>query len=134
MADFCVGCGECCDHLGYDLDERAEWLEAAAAAPDVAAAFEEWAEQGWTFEQAVRAQTDARFILAHWHRLPEGEATCDRYDPVTRRCTVYEDRPPICRDYPWYSSGRTPDSEERLPAGCSYRADWQPVKMLERVP
>ena len=46
---------------------------------------------------------------------------CDRYDPVAKRCTDYEGRPSMCRDYPW--SGGPPNPDADLPPTCSYRAD-----------
>lgn len=27
--------------------------------------------------------------------------TCNRWDPMTKRCTKYEDRPALCRDFPY---------------------------------
>lgn len=57
---------------------------------------------------------------------------CDRFDPDTRRCVDYENRPPLCAGYPWF--GRSLDDpwnvEKALPSECSYRADiGQPVEI-----
>lgn len=46
---------------------------------------------------------------------------CPRFDPETRRCTDYANRPPLCREYPWY--GDEPDAAKALPTDCVYRED-----------
>lgn len=46
---------------------------------------------------------------------------CRHFDKDTRRCTNYENRPPLCRDYPWY--GDPPDPSKALPLDCSYIED-----------
>jgi Fe-S-cluster containining protein len=100
----CSACGCCCDPVWYaygpgDLRQLAERTESP----------------------------DARFAVAHWH--PTGEQSdaghayrCDFFDPVTRLCTGHEERPPICRGYPWYDEA----PGQRLvvlPEPCAFRAD-----------
>lgn len=51
---------------------------------------------------------------------------CRWFDRDTRSCTNYDDRPPMCRDYPHY--GHAPNPAKALPVCCSFRADvGQPV-------
>ena len=55
------------------------------------------------------------------------ELRCDAFDPATRLCTAQENRPPVCRDYPWY--GKDPagsGSGPLLYRECSYLADVAP--------
>jgi uncharacterized cysteine cluster protein YcgN (CxxCxxCC family) len=53
---------------------------------------------------------------------PEGNrVACDNYDEETRRCTDYENRPDICRRYPWFNGVPVPGAQ--LPPTCSFRAD-----------
>lgn len=33
-------------------------------------------------------------------RIGNGQFTCRHWDEDSRLCTIYEDRPPMCRDYP----------------------------------
>jgi Fe-S-cluster containining protein len=58
------------------------------------------------------------FILEHWRRVPKREAfrrrpilagfhyvgrfyyDCEYFDRTTRRCTIQEEKPPICRSFP----------------------------------
>lgn len=47
--------------------------------------------------------------------------SCDLFDPETRRCTAYDQRPPICRDYPWY--GDPPDPSKAIPKTCVHRTE-----------
>lgn len=54
---------------------------------------------------------------------------CRHYDPETRTCGNYENRPDVCRHYPWY--GEPPNAGRALPEECSYNADvGRPVKLL----
>jgi Fe-S-cluster containining protein len=46
---------------------------------------------------------------------------CIHFDRETRRCTDYENRPAMCRNYPWY--GGEPQEAAALPPTCSFRAD-----------
>lgn len=52
--------------------------------------------------------------------------SCKFFDPVERRCTNYEGRPPMCRSYPW--GGDPPDPAKALPPECEF------VRDLGRVP
>ena len=100
----CSRCGDCCDPVWYpygpaDLRQLNERVDS----PDV------------------------RFAVAHWRATGEqrddGHAyTCDFFDATTRLCTAHDERPPICRGYPWYDE---PPARRLvvLPVQCSYRAD-----------
>lgn len=88
----CAACGGCCDpvHLGVSqrdtLDRWRQYVADGGEPP----------EPGY----------DLAFILAHWHEISryDGGARyrCDRFDADTRQCTAHEDRPPVCRDFPFY--------------------------------
>jgi len=92
MAMACRQCGECCDPILLRATKR-----------------------------EIRADPSLdgdAFILRHWRRISQREAfrkrpilrkshypgrcyyLCDRFDPVSRRCTAHEERPPICRAFP----------------------------------
>lgn len=47
--------------------------------------------------------------------------SCDRFDPESRQCTAYAERPPMCRDYPWY--GDPADPAKALPDTCTHLAE-----------
>jgi Fe-S-cluster containining protein len=59
---------------------------------------------------------------------PDGQPTlgayyyrCKWFDQETRKCTNYENRPPMCRDYPWH--GRPPTEWKALPKTCGFLWD-----------
>jgi Fe-S-cluster containining protein len=108
----CNRCGDCCEHLRLNFTKRA--LRRFLAAP----------------HRSDPALDDhaatARFIVEHWHRVAGGGAAtifaCDRFDPTTRLCTAHDDRPPICRGYPFY--GAPPAvAVVQLSPRCSFNAD-----------
>lgn len=46
---------------------------------------------------------------------------CLHFDSETRQCTDYDNRPPMCRNYPWH--GATPRPNAALPKTCGYWLD-----------
>jgi hypothetical protein len=139
MTAGCAGCGSCCDPVILN-DETYEqlgkyWTSTALEGVPDPRSDENWAawrEVGYTDDQREATITcylpgsdyraDADFITEHWHPLGDGEYRCDRFDPARRGCMAYADRPPVCRNYPWY--GREPwASDTDPPSRCSYLAD-----------
>lgn len=131
MGADCNGCGACCDPFmmvwspvdlelrGRELDPEDRAFYAEHLTPirrsDGRRMVGHWSS-GWS---EVVFQGEARLLAAHYYR-------CDRFDPVTRRCADYDNRPTVCRDYPWYRE--PPDPRKALPPTCSYRAEvGQPV-------
>lgn len=97
-----------------------------------------------TFRIADMDGPSAPFARQHWRDVtdeyeltPELAASikcvarCDAFDPVTRACTAYEDRPPICSGYPWY--GKAPNRSKLLNPACSYHADVRTMLPLVEV-
>lgn len=92
------------------------------------------------------AEIDIAFIREHWTpHLDHDRANntewlwqCDRFDPQARTCTAYEDRPPVCRNYPWYRDGPTEQRAGNLPARCSLLWDvpreWRPEGARPLIP
>jgi Fe-S-cluster containining protein len=86
------------------------------------------------------------FVLAHWHRISKAQALknnphlasiMDEYERDTRtiywytcdmlvenRCLIHQERPNICRGYPWY--GKNPadcQAEFLYGENCGYKID-----------
>ena len=129
----CNGCGACCDPfvmvysplqvrslaLQMDPDELAFYREhlTPIRRADGRRMVLDWSPTG--FSEMI---LDGELIL-----LPAFYYRCDRFDRETRQCTDYENRPDVCRGYPWY--GTPPDPNKLLPPTCSYNADvGRPVK------
>lgn len=109
----CGRCGDCCENIPCSFD-----LATVYVARD------------------KHMQQDLDFIREHWHPMYEVEDhtkqrfSCDAFDTDTRLCTAHEDRPPVCRDYPWY--GREPDGRY-IPARCSFNADYRTMLPIVEV-
>lgn len=118
----CAACGGCCDPV--HLSESSRLNIERLAALDLA-----------ELNEPTRA--DVEFTAEHWteiRRDPDGGAaySCDRYDPNTRLCTAHDDRPPVCRNYPFYGRPGDPSSLGLTPGGgpdCSY---WLDVPAADR--
>lgn len=124
----CGGCGACCDPVWLAMDplEVARCLALDAA--------------GRRFSTR-EGEVNVRFIAEHMTPLvPQPESyydgepaatsghtawRCDKYDPVSRLCTAHDDRPPICRGYPWYGDEPRGNATAVLP-GCSHLWDLKP--------
>jgi len=149
----CGCCGDCCRDIPLSTSKaafRRKLSHGDARDDDVWAAWVAgWESQGDPEtpdrESWVRLQADARFIIEHWHggrRAPNGTTkgwTCDRFDPETWLCTAYEERPPICSDFPWYDRPAGHVDGGRWPLRCTFWADrpaeerpegWVPVTFV----
>lgn len=137
----CNGCGGCCDPVvllgdrfalarGVTDARMRRWLlEDLSPMPYREAARK--ANAG-----LVAARSNPAAVLTGPDEGPNfaGEAVgfyrCRHFDPATRRCLSYDDRPEVCRQYPWL--GGAPRPNAALPDACSYRADiGQPVTPVD---
>lgn len=139
----CVRCGSCCEPVPFTTEEHqtvTAWSTAAlrgVPGPGTDEGWAHWLATGWTgerrhvaiarYDPGGRWRQDADFIAEHW--TPQGEhCVCDRYDPDTASCTAHDERPPVCRDYPWYRDGPTQERAARLEPQCSYLLDVAPTQ------
>lgn len=106
----CARCGDCCDPIRLPVEFHPDTFQARPGS---------------------NAEQDLAFIREHW--TATGEVTedgsglwrCDRFDSVERVCMAHEDRPPVCRNYPWY--GREPGPGKIThDLSCSYLLDLPP--------
>ncbi|HEX7409075.1 MAG TPA: YkgJ family cysteine cluster protein [Candidatus Binatia bacterium] len=129
MLGNCNQCGACCRVL--TLAQSPEEVMATAALTGV-----------------LGIPSDAAFAAKHWHSLTGDEATrrnpfytsrlsadahlyrCDQLGE-DGRCTAYEERPLVCRGYPWY--GQPPRLMTLADADCSYAVD-QVLEIVIRRP
>lgn len=118
----CNSCGSCCDPviLPYTQEQAREFN----MHPD---------DKRWTLEDLTpmsRHQAKAKepeyvrrllkIIKRAGAELPHFYS-CRHFDPSTRTCTNYDNRPPVCRKYPWLTG--KPVVGTPLPQTCSFRAD-----------
>lgn len=125
MSLGCAKCGDCCEDLCLDtrhVDEGNRW-------------WLYWQRGGKKNTRTRQGMwPDIRFITSHWTevRRTGGQSVmrCDQFDTETRTCMAYEDRPPVCRDYPWYSdAGDAERIRKRAPQiarRCSFLLDVAP--------
>jgi Fe-S-cluster containining protein len=97
------GCGACCDPVVLDFDP-ATWNGPSAP----------FMREHWTLRSRATGQSGAALWLMD----------CAAFDPRTRLCTAYEQRPPICSGYPRYGEPVTPQRcAGSLPPSCTFNAD-----------
>jgi Fe-S-cluster containining protein len=116
---LCNQCGACCRVL--TLEQSLQEVQAMA-----------------TLTRAIGIPSDTIFAAAHWHPLTRAEAmernpfytarlTADahlyRCDQLGEdgRCMAYEERPLVCRGYPWYD--QPPREMELADQDCGYFYD-----------
>jgi Fe-S-cluster containining protein len=93
----------------------------------IPAAERTWARTALTAMPAREAYTKAPWLKGRYMVDRDGNAAmpfffrCRHFDAETRTCLDYANRPPVCRDYPWY--GMEPREDASLPPDCSYRSD-----------
>ena len=118
----CTGCGACCRVIM--LGESPVEVQQMAA-----------------LTRVLGIPSDHQFAAEHWRPLTRADAmrlnafyasrlppdahlyTCDRLGG-DGQCTAYDERPLVCRGYPWYDK---PPKRMPLPdAECGYKVDLPP--------
>lgn len=123
----CVpGCGRCCHPVTLPFNQ----FEAALRTDLPARSLR------WILEDLTPMAPETAFRLAPYLFLrptkvelkdgtlvdaPNHFYRCRNFDPGTKTCAIYEDRPDTCRNYPWY--GRKPNDAAALPPECGYNVD-----------
>lgn len=121
------GCGLCCEQIG--LNDVAVEKIFRPALEDLPPA----------------DHADHRYLREHLHFLRRADWAdlnpqwrdskhttlflCDVFDPVAKRCTDYENRPEMCKRYPFY--GREPDYVNDIT--CVFQGDIGPRRVLPIV-
>lgn len=145
----CARCGTCCERITLSHASRidpARWSTKAlegVADPGTEDGWESWRAHGWADDERDRARflfdplgivrQDADFIAEHWHPIPDapGSSSCDAFDPESRSCTAHDQRPPVCRNYPWYGNPPSAERAVHLELHCSYLGDLTPTQRPE---
>jgi Fe-S-cluster containining protein len=118
--------GRCCAvfHLSRPadkLDELRETVIDGAKIADMAIAL--------TVDEAIARRERFEIPPPRSNETAGGWYTCRHWDEATRLCTIYEERPEMCRDYPY-------DAE--CEHGCGYvapietRAKWVEIRTKRR--
>jgi Fe-S-cluster containining protein len=94
-----------------------------------------------TVTRVLGIPSDAQFAAEHWHPLTRDDAMarnpfytsrlppdahlygCDRLGD-DGKCLVYDERPLVCRGYPWYD--QPPSTMALADPECSYQVDQPP--------
>ena len=143
----CAKCGACCQNLTVAADPTGgfdRWTtRALEGVPDPRVDWKHWLTHGWTDDQRELAErrydpdgglrADADFITEHWHEIDghPGNYRCDRFDPETLLCTAHDERPPVCRGFPWYGDGPSVERAANLDPACSFLLDVKPTDRPE---
>lgn len=120
----CNSCGCCCHpvSLPYTQREYAQLLPGTIDEEDRQFVLSELRQlkkrEGLALAPWLRGH-----MLADKHGQPVDVVfyECKHFDVETRRCTNYENRPGMCRDFPWYDG--VPRRQAALAPYCSFNAD-----------
>lgn len=118
MSLGCSRCGDCCDPVGLSASTVRRFDEIMDVLTDAYGPGADLPGDDWPF------------IVEHWHEIArhntgQADYRCDRFDPELRACTAYDDRPPVCRDFPWYSDV-IKDGHTLRDKRCSFLLDVPP--------
>lgn len=143
MHGYCSMCGKCCEaiRLTVPKDEIHKHAESI---------LRRWTRARRPDKMVNEADNDWIFVDQHWHPMTEVEAfavnpmheywsimhpeynghlyyfTCDMYDPATHKCTAHDERPRICRDYPYSRFGNLDETLWYSPT-CGYIDEADPT-------
>jgi Fe-S-cluster containining protein len=120
MTGSCNGCGDCCSVVVLKREYKTAGRVARSRGEELSA------DYLWALDDLVEiSYADARQTLPSLSADLSDELTynrCRHFDYVERRCTAYERRPPVCRDFPWYAATPNSDRIEDLPL-CGFWPD-----------
>lgn len=125
MSLGCARCGNCCDPVHLAPDQAAKIDVVVELMTDVYS-------PGCT----LNPQDERAWMIEHWHEIRRDDDggvayRCDQFDPETRACTAHNDRPPVCRNYPFYDRPGDPRELGRPNAdgpSCSFWLDVPPAE------
>jgi Fe-S-cluster containining protein len=101
----CTGCGDCCTGAPGFVWVTGQEIEALAGLLGISSA---------EFEQRYVRKVGVRKSLIEY-----ANGDCVFFDPESRKCTVYEDRPRQCRTWPfWESNVATPEAWQQTCEVC----------------
>lgn len=117
MSLGCARCGACCEDISVKVSPE----------QFVAKAEVEQATEGYP------GHDSATFVVAHWTPLSgpsqhgQYNYRCRRYDADARLCTAWDDRPQVCRGFPFYDH-QPGEQDILLHKQCSYWLDVAPER------
>lgn len=122
----CNGCGCCCSPVVLSGSQRdyAEQFPGTIGAPETAN--RDWVLNDLTPIPTREGMQRARYLDHAITPLPGGQLVlsffeCRHFDALNRVCMNYENRPPICRGFPWFDNA--PNEMQGLPLECEFRRD-----------
>jgi Fe-S-cluster containining protein len=136
MSATCNGCGHCCNPVILDKTKREYQMQLPET--EEGKANRRFVLDCLTLLPAAEGHRRAQYLFDPSIELGVsatvgGEPTvavffyeCKNYDPDERKCLDWENRPPVCRGFPWYDG--PPRREAVLPPECSFIEDI-PVKL-----
>lgn len=109
----CNKCGDCCETIYFPSMDRVAEIVKWVSHPEA---------KGWT-EEYDNNVVDALFTTENW-KLNDDEQTyhCLKFDKENRICSVHEDRPYVCRGFPWYGKKPWKEAIAKYPS-CSFWED-----------
>lgn len=111
MSGSCTRCGACCLVIPLTTSKTAQ----LAQNHNEGARHRRWLRKlrRLTPEEAV-ARLPTVVNWSDWPNHPEFVYKCLNYDEENKACTIHDDRPDICRGFPWYK--HQPDAGDTLAA------------------
>lgn len=120
----CNGCGCCCDPVVLSASQR----DYAGQFPGLPGGPER-ANRDWVLLTPIPTRDGmrrARYLDSAIQPLGNAQIVlfffeCRHFDTENRVCTNYENRPPVCRGFPWFDTA--PNPVQGLPLECEFRRD-----------
>lgn len=130
----CSRCGDCCESIPTQRN-RADFTAllanpyfAGEARRDAQFIVDHWQPYAPKFDRPKKGcGEDGQHVDEDccWQKVGDWN-TCDQFDVERRLCGAHADRPPVCRNYPWYPTHPAPMRQADgnwLSVRCSFRAD-----------
>lgn len=147
----CNGCGRCCHPVSLPFSQFAVQTNAKGT-ENMNPRTRRWVleelvpisrREGLEMRRDLRGSGSLTWVRDHFEAGYSFFFLCRNFDPDTRLCAAYDDRPDVCSGYPHYGQRPRADAIPKLPPECSFRADygqpvmpaadWQPIPLVPRL-
>jgi Fe-S-cluster containining protein len=129
VQETCKQCGMCCTAITLaDPKMTMDYIKTLAKEEEKSGEFDtdcQFIRDNWeqiTVEEVLKLRPDAEFLELFKEMLHETPwFRCKRFNLTTKRCTVHEIRPSVCKGFPNYHLDDIPQDFPWYTLSCGYR-------------
>jgi Fe-S-cluster containining protein len=106
MINYCKKCGSCCQAiwLRYSIKDIREILKKYPSNLDAIFILKNW--ERISYKDALKINSRIKIFKKNYKK--SYFYICNKYDKINKKCTIHDNKPRICKDYPFYGKNKIP--------------------------